>query len=134
MKRHIETVDFSRRQMLLGLASTSVLVMSNVPSGLAQNRMEPERKVIKEAESVIPGFPKVRLREITYQPGAQAENTMKNPMICEITQGSLESKVDGQPVTRSTGDIYTCKTGQKIENENKGDTAVIMRVFDLLPS
>jgi hypothetical protein len=134
MKRQIATGDFSRRKMLLGLASTSVLVMGTAPSGLAQNRIEPERRVIKEAESVIPGFPQVRLREVTYQPGAQAKATMKNPMICEITQGSLESKVDGQPVTRHTGDIYTCKTEQKIENENKGDTVAVMRIFDLLPS
>lgn len=134
MKRQIATGDFSRRKMLLGLASTSVLVMGTAPSGLAQNRMEPERRVIKEAESVIPGFPQVRLREVTYQPGAQAKATMKNPMICEITQGSLESKVDGQPVRRHTGDIYTCKTGQEIENENKGDSVAVMRIFDLLPS
>ena len=134
MKRQIATGDFSRRKMLLGLASTSVLVMGTAPSGLAQNRMEPERKVIKEAESVIPGFPQVRLREATYQSGAQAKATMKNPMICEITQGSLESKVDGQPVRRHTGDIYTCKTGQEIENENKGDSVAVMRIFDLLPS
>ena len=134
MKRQIAMGDFSRRKMLLGLASTSVLVMGTVPSGLAQNRMEPERKVIKEAESVIPGFPQVRLREVTCQPGAQAKATMQNPMICEITQGSLESKVDGQLVRRQTGDIYTCKTGQKIENENKGDTVAVMRIFDLLPS
>jgi len=116
------------------MASTSVLAMGNASSGLAQSSMEAERRVIKEAESVIPGFPKVRLRENTYQPGAHTNNTMKNSMICEITQGSLESKVDGQPVTRNTGDIYTCKIGQKIENENKGDTVAIMRVFDLLPS
>ena len=49
-----------------------------------------------------------------------------------IHQGALVSKVDGQPVTRNTGDIYTCKIGQVIENENKGNTVAIMPVFHLL--
>ncbi|HSF29890.1 MAG TPA: hypothetical protein VLK82_05385 [Candidatus Tectomicrobia bacterium] len=134
MPQSLPPVDFSRRAMLWGLAGASVLVMGEAWNMLAQGAMEPERKVIKEAESVIPNFPKIRLREMTFQPGAQSTRTMDNPMICEITRGALVSKVDGQPVTRNTGDIYTCKIGQVIENENKGNTVAVMRVFDLLPS
>jgi hypothetical protein len=120
--------------MVLGLAGATVLVIGEAWNMLAQGGTEPERNVIKEAESVIPNFPKIRLREMTFQPGAQSTRTMENPMICEITQGALVSKVDGQPVTRNAGDIYTCKLGQVIENENKGNTVAVMRVFDLLPA
>lgn len=128
-------VDRDRRELLmLGLAGASALVLGESKSLLAASDMGLERKVIKEAESVIPGVPKIRLRVLTFQPGYKGKATMKNSMICEITRGSLESKVDGKPVTRKQGDLYTCRPGLVIENENKGKTVAVMRVLDLLPA
>ena len=48
-----------------------------------------ERRVIKEVDSMIPGFPKLRIRDTIFQPGAVlSERKMANPRICEVTQGT----------------------------------------------
>ncbi len=138
MKREPGKVDLDRRTVLmLGLAGASAVVVGTGGTALAQQAKEPERKVtvIKEAESMIPGFPKVRLREVTWDPGAKGEERkMPNPMVCECSLGSFESTVDGKTVTRKKGDVWTCKTGQVISDVNKGKTTAIMRIFDLLPA
>ena len=130
--------DLDRRAVLmLGLAGASALVLGEGSSVLAGEAKGPERtvKVIKEAESMIPGFPKVRLREVTWEPGAKGEERkMPNPMVCECSLGSFESTVDGKTVTRKKGDVWTCKTGQVISDVNKEKTTAIMRIFDLLPA
>jgi quercetin dioxygenase-like cupin family protein len=124
-----------RRAMLkLSFAAASVLALGKGSDLLAAD-MKPTKKVIKDAESVIPGAPKIRLQAITFQPGVGGSKvTMKNSMICEITQGALDSTVDGKPVRRNTGDIYTCKPGLVITNKNNGETAAVMRIFHLLPA
>ena len=136
MDQQPEQVNLDRRTALLwGLAGASALVMGTTSGVLAQDEKGVERKVIKEGESVIPGFPKVRLRVVTYQPGAVSNpSTMKNPMVCECSRGSFVSTIDGKTVTRRKGDVWTCKEGQVIQNVNKGKTSAIMRVFDLLPA
>jgi uncharacterized Zn-binding protein involved in type VI secretion len=82
----------------------------------------------------IQGFPKIRLRTVRWQPGAKTEATMKHPMVCECTEGSFESTVDGKTVTRKKGDIWTCKGTEVIVSVNKGTTPATMRAFDLLPA
>ena len=138
MKQQPGKVDFDRRAVLmLGLAGASALAVGKSGSVLAGEAKGPERKVtvIKEAESMIQGFPKVRLRDVRWDPGAKGEErTMPNPMICECSQGSFESTVDGQTFTRKKGDLWTCKPGQKISDVNKGKTVAVMRIFDLLPA
>ncbi|MBI3325652.1 MAG: hypothetical protein HYZ81_02970 [Nitrospinae bacterium] len=136
MTRQPEKGDMDRRAMLLwGLVGASALVMGAGSGVLAQDEKGVERKVFKEGESVIPGFPKVRLRVVTFQPGAVTNpSTMKNPMVCECSRGSFESTVDGKTVTRKKGDVWTCKEGLVITNVNKGKSVAIMRVFDLLPA
>jgi len=133
MKRKTDKVDFDRRAMLLGLAGTSALLMGKGSSALAQEEKGVERKVFKDAESMIPGYPKVRLRQMRYQPGASTKNTMKNPMICECTEGALEITQDnGKPWMAKKGDIWTCNKGTVEATANKGNTPATMRVFDLL--
>ena len=126
-----------RRDVLeLSIAGASVLALGTASDVLAAEKKPITRKVIKEAESVIPGVPKIRLRTITFQPGAGGSRkiTMKRSMICEITQGALDSVVDGKPVRRNTGDIYTCKTGLVLSSKNNGTTVAVMRIFDLMPA
>jgi hypothetical protein len=134
-KQQSGKVDLDRRELLmLGLAGASALVLGKGSSVLAAEEKGVERKVFKEGESMIPGFPKVRLRAVTYQPGANTKATMKNPMICECTRGTLEVTQDAKTWTAKTGDIWTCKEGMVEENANKGKTVATMRVFDLLPA
>jgi hypothetical protein len=132
-KRHSGTVDLDRRTVLmLGVAGASALVLGKGSSVLAAEEKGVERKVFKEIDSMVPGFSKVRLRAVTYQPGANSKATMKNPMICECTQGTLEVTQDDKTWTAKKGDIWTCKVGMVEANANKGKTVATMRVFDLL--
>ena len=130
-----EQLDINRRGLLLlGLAGASALVLGTGERVVAGEATGMEMKVIKEAASMIPGFPKVRLREATYQPGGRSKNTMQNPMVCECSQGSLEVTQDGKTFTAKQGDIWTCDKGTVEENVNNGSTVAVMRVFDLLPA
>jgi len=132
-KRQSGKVDLDRRELLLlGLAGASALVLGKGSSVLAAEEKGVERKVFKEIDSMVPGFSKVRLRAVTYQPGANSKVTMKNPMICECTQGTLEVTQDDKTWTAKKGDIWTCKVGMVEANANKGKTVATMRVFDLL--
>ena len=134
-KQQSGKIALDRRELLmLSLAGASALVLGKGSSVLAAEEKGVERKVFKDRESMIPGFPKVRLRAITYQPGANSKATMKNPMICECTRGTLEVTQDGKTWTAKTGDIWTCKEGMVEANANKGKTVATMRVFDLLPA
>jgi quercetin dioxygenase-like cupin family protein len=131
-----EEVKLDRRELLmLGLAGASSLVLGNASSVLAAEKKGKETKIIKQAESFIPGFAKLRLREVTWQPGGmEGERPMPNAMVCECTAGSFETTVDGKTIVRKKGDIWTCKPGQVISDVNKGKTVAVMRIFDLLPA
>jgi len=119
----------------MGLAGASALVLAKGSGVGAAEVKGKETKVIKDSESMIPGFAKIRLREVTWQPGAsQGERPMPNAMVCECTAGSFETIVDGKTIVRKKGDIWTCKPGQVISDINKGKTVAVMRVFDLLPA
>ena len=132
MNKNLDDVDVKRRKLIVaGLAGASVVLMADAGSVLAAEQKEPERKIIKEIESMIPGYPKVRLRENTYAPGTSSKSTMKNDMICECTLGTLEVTADGKPFTAEKGHIWVCKVGIVEEIANKGSTPAIMRVFDL---
>ena len=64
---------------------------------------------LSKQESHIPGYKTVSMRDIVYQPGASTpNNTMKNDMVCHITEGELT-------VTYAeTGETCTCGPGTKI--------------------
>lgn len=137
--KNLDNINMKRRGvMVAGLVGASALILGEGSSVLAQEMKKPERKVkvIKEAESMIPGFPKVQLREVTWEPGAASEGARKMPnaMVCECTQGSFEATVDGKTITRTKGDLWTCKPGQMISDINKGKTIAVMRIIDLLPA
>lgn len=136
--KNLDNIYMKRRGvMVAGLAGASSLILGAGGSVLAQEMKKPEKKVkvIKEAESMIPGFPKVRLREVTWEPGAsQGARKMPNAMVCECSQGSFETTVDDKTITRTKGDVWTCKPGQMISDINKGNTIAVMRIFDLLPA
>ncbi len=130
-----ETADLARRDLLrLGLVGASVLALGTGGSILAGDEGV-ERKVLKEVDSNIPGFAKLRIRDTIFQPGAVlSERKMANPMICEVTQGTLEVTVDGKTFTAQQGDFWTCRAGGTEGDANQGTTVAIMPVIDLLPA
>jgi quercetin dioxygenase-like cupin family protein len=130
-----ETAGLARRDMLrLGLMGASALALGTGGRVLAGEEGV-ERRVIKEVDSMIPGFPKLRIRDTIFQPGAVlSERKMANPMICEVTQGTLEVTVDGKTFTAQKGDFWTCREGGTEGDANKGTTVAIMHVIDLLPA
>jgi quercetin dioxygenase-like cupin family protein len=135
--KYPHSVNIKRREvMVAGLAGASTLLVGNGESAWAQRIEEKgkvDRKELKKpTDSMIPGFPKVRLREVTYQPGASTKAKMQNPMICECTEGTLEVMQDDMTFTAKKGDIWTCKVGMVEGDANKGNTPATMRVFDLL--
>src|SRR6267378_2216957 len=111
-KINLNEVQLDRRAILmLGLAGASSLAFGSDSNLFAAEDKGVERKTGKPVDSMIPGFPKVGLREITLQSGASTKATMKNPMICECSQGSLEVVQDGKKFTANKGHVWTCKEG-----------------------
>lgn len=134
-------MDTDRRTALvMGLTGASALFLGAPRAATAQEAKEVAPGValreLKEIPVEFPGYSKVRWREITWQPGAKfGPNTMKNPMICEITGGPLEQHIEGQqPTTLQPGDTYVCYVGMVETDENKGTVPSTMRVIDLLPA
>lgn len=134
--KNLHSVNVKRRGvMVAGLAGASALFVGTGGSAWAQRIEEKgkvERTELKPVESMVPGYPKVRLREITYQPGASTKAKMQNAMVCQCTQGTLEVSQDDKTFTAKTGEIWTCKVGMVEGNINKGNTPATMRVIDLL--
>ena len=132
-KRNHNELEMDRRAVLkAGLAGASALVFGRNTNLFAADEKGVESKTGKSIDSMIPGFPKVGQREITLQPGASTKATMKNPMICECSQGTLEIVQDGKKFTANKGAVWTCREGLVEETSNKGKTLATMRIFDLL--
>ena len=127
-----------RVALVVGLAGASALLLKTPWEAMAADATEiapgVTLKVIKEMPSDIPGFPQIRWRVITWQPGAKlGPTTMKNAMICEIAGGTLEQTVEGMGTkTLQPGDTYLCHTGMVETDINNGTTPTDMRVIDLL--
>ena len=127
-----------RTALVIGLAGLSTLVLGAKSRAVAEEAKEiapgVHMKVLKESPSEIPGFSKVRWREITWQPGAKlGPITMKNAMICEITGGPLEQSIEGMDVkVLQPGDTYICHVGMVETDVNRGTGPSTMRVIDLL--
>ena len=111
MSQAHKTEDLDRRDLLrLGLAGASVLVLGSVHTGYAGEMKMPgvERKVLKEVDSNIPGYAKIRVRDVIFQPGSSTPMmTMENDMVCETTEGTLEATKDGQTFTAPKGTMWT---------------------------
>ena len=138
MSQPDKTADLARRDLLwLGLAGASALVLGSAPSSRAGEMSMPgvERKVLKEVDSNIPGYAKIRVRDVIFQPGASTPvMTMDNDMVCETTEGTLEPTKDGQTFTAPKGTMWTCRKGGTELTANKGSTVAVMHVIDLLPA
>jgi quercetin dioxygenase-like cupin family protein len=137
MTKSEQNVNVKRRTIVIGgLAGASALLAVNGQSFAQpiEKKGKVDRKEQKPVDSMIPGFSKVRLREMTYAPGASGKAKMQNAMICECSQGSLEVTADDKKFTVNKGDVWTCSAGMVEGISNKGSTPGTMRVFDLLTS
>jgi hypothetical protein len=90
-------------------------------------------RTLGEGPSIIPGFAKVRLRDITMQPGSSfALRPMMNSMVCHTLQGEMEIDQGERKFTAKKDHVWTCTKGMSEGASNKGSTIAVMRVTDLL--
>jgi hypothetical protein len=131
--------SINRRSMLaLGLGAASLLVLRTQGAEAAAGEEKELAKGVKqrslgEGPAMIPGYSKVTLRDIIFEPGgAIGPNTMKNLMVCHITQGELTLVQDGKEFVAKKDHIWTCAKDTVEGAANKGTTVAIMRITDLL--
>src|SRR5688572_5590594 len=91
-----------RSTFALGLGAASLLVLRTPTVEAAVGEEKELAKGVKqrslgEGPAMIPGYRKVTLRDIIFEPGSTlGPNTMKNPMVCHIPQGELTLVQDGK--------------------------------------
>ena len=128
-----------RSTLALGLGAASLLVL-RTPSAEAAVGEEKEltkgvkQRILSEGPSIIPGYKKVSMRDIIYEPGATSPNNpMMNAMVCHITQGELKIVQNGKEFVAKKDHVWTCAKGTTTEGAtNTGTTVAIMRITDLL--
>jgi hypothetical protein len=92
--------------------------------------------VLNEGPSMIPGYKRVRLLDITVQPGKSfGPNKMETPMVCHMLEGEMDITQDMGigTFTAKKNHVWTCNTGMMEGGTNKGTTAAVMRVTFLMP-
>jgi quercetin dioxygenase-like cupin family protein len=86
-----------------------------------------------EHEAIIPGYSRVRMRDILIEPGVEFDPfPMENDMVCHMTAGELEVIQDGTTFTMRTGEVWTCAEGTEEGGHNRADVLAVMRVTDLV--
>ena len=131
--------SINRRALLaLGLGGASLLVL-RTPRAAAAVGEETERakgvkqRILGEGPSLIPGYRKVSMRDMMFEPGATIQpNEMKNAMVCHITQGELKLLQNGKAFVAKKDHVWTCAKGTTEGATNEGTTVAIMRITDLL--
>jgi hypothetical protein len=92
-----------------------------------------KQRSLGEGPAIIPGYSKVTLRDIIFESGSTiGPNTMKNPMVCHMTQGELAIVQDGKEFVAKKDYVWTCAKDTVESATNKGTTVAIMRITDLL--
>lgn len=85
--------------------------------------------------AIIPAYKSVSMRDIIVQPGSKTgpTATMKNDMVCHITQGELRVIQDGSKTFAATANsVWTCAKGTVEQVFNDGTVVAIMRITDLM--
>ena len=128
-----------RSTLALGLGAASLLVL-RTPRAEAAVGEEKElakgvkMKILSEGPSLIPGYSKVSMRDLIFEPGAGVPpSEMRNTMVCHITQGELQIVQNGKEFVAKKDHVWTCAKGTTTEGAtNAGTTVAIMRITDLL--
>jgi hypothetical protein len=88
-----------------------------------------------ETPAIIPGFKAVSMRDIILQPGsATPDNSMKNAMVCHITEGEMQIVQDGKEFAAKKNFVWTCNIGTREAARNSSNAVAVMRVTDLMPA
>ena len=91
------------------------------------------QRVYGEGPAIIPGFKSVSMRDIIVQPGSKTgDNSMKNAMVCHITEGELRIVQDGKTFTAKKNYVWTCDKGTKEQAFDDGKVVGTMRITDLM--
>jgi quercetin dioxygenase-like cupin family protein len=128
-----------RSTLALGLGAASLLVL-RTPSAEAAVGEEKDlakgvkQRMLGEGPSLIPGYSKVSMRDIIFEPGGTVPaREMMNAMVCHITQGELTVTQNGKEFVAKKDHVWTCAKGTTTEGAtNAGTTVAIMRITDLL--
>ena len=124
--------------LALGLGAASLLMLRTQSAEAAVGEEKElakgvKQKILGEGPSIIPGYSKVSMRDMIFEPGAtNGPNTMKNPMVCHITQGELTLVQAGKEFVAKKDHVWTCAKDTVEGATNKGTTVAIMRITDLL--
>jgi len=84
--------------------------------------------------SIIPAYKSVSMRDFIVQPGSKSgpNASMKNDMVCHITQGELRVTQDGKTFAATANSVWTCAKGTIEQVFNDGTVVAIMRITDLM--
>jgi quercetin dioxygenase-like cupin family protein len=132
-----------RSALALGLAAAASPAFAlSRPAAAAETYSPDEGKEVapgvrqvdlSKQEAMIPAYKAVSMRDIVFQPGSNTpNNTMKNDMVCHITEGELRVVQDGQEFRPKKGDVWSCAVGTTEQGWNEGEAVAIMRVIDLM--
>jgi len=128
-----------RSTLALGLGAASLLVLRTPRAEAAVGEEKDlakgvKQRILGEGPSLIPGYSKVSMRDIIFEPGATIpSNEMMNAMVCHITQGELKIVQNGKEFVAKKDHVWTCAKGTTTEGAtNAGTTVAIMRITDLL--
>jgi quercetin dioxygenase-like cupin family protein len=125
-----------RTALMLGVAAAAA---ASVPESGAAQTAAPQgvsNATWGKRESMLPGYKRISMRDVIYQPGAKTSGgpPMPNDMVCHVPEGELRVKQsEGMEFVAKKGDLWTCKKGIREDVENVGSTVAIMRIIDLLP-
>jgi quercetin dioxygenase-like cupin family protein len=90
---------------------------------------------VGKGEASFGGYKRVVVSDVVCQPGSYLPvDTMKNDMVCLITEGELRIRQNEREFRLKEGDAFTCAVGMTEENWNDGSEVAVMRVVDLLPA
>ena len=141
--------SIKRRSILaLGLGAVSLLVprarareraeapgMCHMDAAAGEQAAPPTgvtAKILGEGPAILPGYKRVRLRDIIIEPGAAApESSMNQAMICHVTEGELRVIQNGKEFVARKDYVWTCDKGTREGATNMGNTVAIMRITDL---
>ena len=138
--------DMNRRSaMALGLtvAAAMPLITLGTPAVAAMYGAEDGKEfhpgvrvvMLGKREAMIPAYKQIQLSDTVFQAGSTwPDEAMVNDMVCTVIEGELEITQGEMTFTCKSGDVYSCGKGTHESATNKGTTAAVMRVIDLLPA
>jgi hypothetical protein len=116
--------------------STKLWSGEGPPLAVGESRQLAPGWVIKnlgEYPANVPGYDKVRILELTGQPGTTiGPDEMLVPMFCTALKGEVMLELDGVKRQIKAGDSYVCAVGQKGGGTVTGSEPYVERMHHLI--